>query len=170
MAIKKNTAAAAPAPATEEKKTAPAKAAPAKAAPAKAAPAKTAPAKAPAAEKAPVVAAEKVSRKDLALVIQEKVKAAGKAVPQSIAEIMVVAYEEAVAESLGEGKEVNLPGFGKFVAVPKEAAEKRNPSNGEMVLVPAHNAVRFKVGSKLKAAANGGAEADDAEEGEEAGE
>lgn len=164
MAIKKNSAAAAAEP--EAKKTPAQKAAATKAA-AKAPAAKEAPKAVAKAKPEPAPEAEaavaKVTRKDLAAIIQEKVKAAGKAVPSSIAEIMVVAYEEAVAESLGKLAEVNLPGFGKFIPVQKEEAEKRNPATGEMVLVPAHIAVRFKVGSKLKAAANGGAEAGDDE-------
>lgn len=124
----------------------------------------TAPDAAPAAPSAPL---EKVSRKELALAIQEKVRAAGKAVPLSIAEIMVLAYEEAVGEAMAGMKEVVLPGFGKFLPVAKEAAQKRNPSTGEQVTVPAHTAVRFKVGTKLKATANNGtAVADDEEAGE----
>lgn len=173
MAIKKNTAAAETKEAPAKTKAAPAKSAPAKttkaaSAKASAAPEKATTPKAPAAEKVPAVLAEKVSRKDLAAVIQEKVKSAGKAVPLGIAEIMVVAYEEAVAEALAAGKEVNLPGFGKFVPVQKEEAEKRNPATGEMVTVAAHVAVRFKVGSKLKQAANGGNEAGEDEENEAA--
>lgn len=132
------------------------------------APAKAAAPKAEKAEKPEVV---KVSRKQLALAIQEKVKAAGKAVPSSIAEIMVVAYEESVIEALASGAEVNLPGFGKFIAKDKPAGEKRNPATGEMVMVAAHKQVRFRVGAGLKKAVNGGAEAaDDADDTDAEGE
>lgn len=96
----------------------------------------------------------RISRKDLAQAIMAKIKAGGKAVPHEIAEIMVVAYEESVSEALAQGMEVNLPGFGKFVAMDKPEATKRNPTNGEMVLVPAHKAPKFKVGSGLKKACN----------------
>lgn len=115
---------------------------------------KAVPAPAPAEEEAQA----KIGRKQVAAAIAEKVKATGKAVPLSIAEIMVVAYEEVVAESLAGGVEVALPGFGKFMVKDKEAGEKRNPSNGEMVMVAAHKAVRFKVGAGLKKAVNAGAE------------
>ncbi len=98
----------------------------------------------------------RITRKELAASIQEKLRAAGKGVPLSICEMAVVAYEEAVGESLAALKEVVLSGFGKFIPTPKPEAERRNPLNNTMVTVPAHVAVRFKVGTKLKAAANGG--------------
>lgn len=155
MAIVKNKAATA---AKEEVK------APAKAAAPKAA-TKAAPKKVEVKEPAPVeVKAEavptkevvaRVTRKDIAAAIQEKVKAAGKAVPASIAEIMVVAYEEVVTEALASGAQVTLPGFGTFSAVAKDAMERPNPQKpGEKILVAAHVAPKFKAGSGLKKALN----------------
>lgn len=97
----------------------------------------------------------RVTRKDIAAAIQEKVKAAGKAVPASIAEIMVVAYEEVVTEALASGAQVTLPGFGTFTAVAKDAMERPNPQKpGEKILVAAHVAPKFKAGSGLKKALN----------------
>lgn len=110
--------------------------------------------------------AQRIGRKQLAVMIQEKIKATGKAVPLSVAEIMVVAYEEAVIDCLAAGSDVNLPGFGKFIVTDKEAGEKRNPSNGEMVMVPAHKAARFKVGAGIKKAINGGEDAEGEGDGE----
>jgi DNA-binding protein HU-beta len=92
----------------------------------------------------------KVTRKDLAQTICNKVHAAGKVVPIKIAEIMVSAYEEAIIEAMIERLEVVLSGFGKFYPSFKEEVIRRNPSTGEKVIVPAHTAVRFKLGSKLK--------------------
>lgn len=127
-----------------------------------------APKAAPVAPKAKPAAEEQVKagRKQLAALIQEKVKATGKAVPLAIAEVMVVAYEEAVAETLAAGVDVNLPGFGKFIVADREEAQRRNPATGEMVTVPAHKAVRFKVGTKLKKSVNGGVETEEDEDGE----
>lgn len=159
MAIKKNVA--------EKPEEKPAEEAPKKAkitkkaaAPAPAEPAEATETLAPeAAEAAP-----KVTRKDLAKTIRDKVFATGKAVPIQIAEIMVVAYEEAIAEALMEGKEVILPGFGKWVAQSKEARERRNPATGETVMVAAHRSPKFKVGGKLKKSVNAGAEVADEDE------
>jgi len=113
------------------------------------------------ADEAEVSEVQKVNRKQLAALIQEKVRDAGKAVPITIAEVMVVAYEDAVIESLIAGSEVNLPGFGKFIATDKPAGEKRNPATGGMVEVPAHKQVRFKVGSGFKKAVNEGYASDE---------
>lgn len=156
MGIQKNTAAkAAPAKAAAPKTAAkaPAKAAakPA-AAPAKKTPVKPAPVK----DKAAEVESARVSRKDIAEGIVAKVKATGMGVPLKLAEVMAVAYEELVGEALAAGKEVNLPGFGKFSVQHKEASEGRNPSTGEAITIAARNVARFKVGSKLKALLNGG--------------
>lgn len=130
----------------------------AEAKPAKAAP-KEAPAPAP--EEQEAEASNRVGRKELAAAIREKVMAAGLAIPPKVAEAAVVGYEEAVQELLAAGNEVNLPGFGKFISVARPEAEKRNPKTGEMVTVPAHNAPKFKVGSKFKAAVNSGVETEE---------
>jgi DNA-binding protein HU-beta len=136
MGIQKNAA-----PAAKEAKPAKAKA--------------EAPKKQAAADTAPETTA-KVTRRDLASAIRDKVIAAGAAISPKVAEIAAVAYEEAVVEALASGAEVTLPGFGKFVSVHKDEAEKRNPATGEMVTVAAHNVPRFKAGSKFKEALNGG--------------
>lgn len=108
----------------------------------------------------------KVTRKDIAVQIQEKVKAAGKAVPLAIAEIMVGAYEEVVTESLASGAQVTLPGFGIFSAVAKDEQERPNPQKpGEKITVPANIAPKFKPGSGLKKALN--ANDDGSEDGDD---
>lgn len=140
MAIAKNTAKAEPKKAAPTTKP--------KAAPAPKAEAKPTPAS--------VDSTPKIGRKELALAMRAKVTKSGAAISPKVAEICTVAYEEAIAEALAAGQEVNLPGFGKFVAPLKEAAEKRNPATGGTVLVPAHKQVRFRVGGKLKQQVNGG--------------
>lgn len=178
MAIAKNTAAKADKEVPASKKAVVSKAAaPAKTTPAakpaakKEAPAKAAAPKAAAPAKVVKEAAPKIGRKELALAIRAKVTKSGAAVSPKVAEICTIAYEEAIAEALAAGQEVNLPGFGKFVAVHKDAAEKRNPATGDMVLVAAHKQVKFRVGGKFKQAVNGGEEqAEDGEEQAEDGE
>lgn len=163
MAIQKNTAAAA-APAAKPEVVAAAVKAPAKA---PAAPKTTAKAPAKAAEAAPEVeqtetATTKVGRKELAASIQAKVKDAKLAIPLKLAELVVELYEAAVIDALAAGHEVNLPGFGKFSSVAKPEQERPNPQKpGEKVIVPAHNAPKFKAGTGLKKALNGGTEVED---------
>lgn len=48
-----------------------------------------------------------------------------------------------------EGK-VGVVGFGSMELVDVAEAEKRNPSNGETVLVPAHKKIKVKVSDTLK--------------------
>lgn len=102
--------------------------------------------------------APKIGRKELALAIRAKVTKSGAAVSPKVAEICTIAYEEAIAEALAAGQEVNLPGFGKFVVLHREAGEKRNPATNEKVMVPASKQAKFRVGAKLKQVVNGGAE------------
>jgi nucleoid DNA-binding protein len=121
------------------------------------------PAPAPKADTAPVEieveAAVKMSRHDVAEAIQAKVRASGKAIPLNLTEDVIGFYEEVISESLGARKEVNLPGFGKFVSVHRAGGERPNPKKpGEKVQVAAHYAPKFKPGAALKKAMNGGAD------------
>ncbi len=59
-----------------------------------------------------------------------------------------------VVAGLKDEKKVALTGFMTFTAKEKEAATRRNPRTGEPVETPAHVAVTFKAGSKLKDALN----------------
>lgn len=142
MAIAKNTVPKAP-----EAKNTPAKAAP-----------KTAPKAS--AKPAPVteVEAPKIGRKELAAALRAKVVNSGCAISQKVSEIIAGAYDECITEALVAGQEVNLPGFGKFQSIHKVAAERHNPATGEKVVVAAHNVPKFKPGSKLKEAVNGGSD------------
>jgi len=96
----------------------------------------------------------KVGRKELAQAIVDAVKATGKAVPLTIADMAVVAMEETIAATLYAGGEVVLPGFGKFTVTHKEAGMARNPTTGEQVKTMAKNVMKFRAGSKLKEAIN----------------
>lgn len=106
----------------------------------------------------------KVGRKELAEAIRAIVAHTGMAISSKVAGVAVVAYEQAIQEALASGAQVTLPGFGVFSSVPKAEQKRPNPQKpGEFVIVKAHNAPKFKIGSKLKAAVNVGNE--DAGEG-----
>lgn len=87
-----------------------------------------------------------VSIKDVAALVAEKMD-----VTKKDAETAVRATFEVVAESM-KTDEVSIPGFGKFVAVEKEARVGRNPQTGEEIQVPAHKSPKFKASSSLKEA------------------
>ncbi len=60
-------------------------------------------------------------------------------------------FMEGVTKALKkkDGK-VTLVGFGTFAKVRRKARTGRNPQTGEEIKIKAHNAVKFKVGKKLK--------------------
>jgi len=60
------------------------------------------------------------------------------------------AFEEIVTETLKEGEEVWLPGFGKFFIREREARDVKNPQTGEQMHVPAGKIAAFRPGKDLK--------------------
>jgi DNA-binding protein HU-beta len=134
------------------------------------APAKKAPAPKPAKKaEAPVAAVEEVegadageqevstgslTRHDVAAALREKVIASGAALPEKLAEQVVKSFEEVVSDALSHGKDITLPGFGKFVTTLRPARDGRNPRTGETVQIAASFKVAFKPGKSLKDAAN----------------
>ena len=59
-----------------------------------------------------------------------------------------------LTESLKEGKKVPVAGFGTFSISKRAERDGRNPQTGEVVKIPARNAVAFKAGTALKDAVN----------------
>ncbi|MBS3793045.1 HU family DNA-binding protein [Candidatus Bipolaricaulota bacterium] len=57
---------------------------------------------------------------------------------------------EVITETLEEGDEVLLTGFGKFEPRARKATERVNPQTGEMIDVPAKVVPRFKKGKNLR--------------------
>ena len=64
----------------------------------------------------------------------------------------------AVTAAMEKGDDVKLPGFGSFEVQERGERQGRNLRTGEPLVIAASKAVRFSVGSKLKAAANGKSE------------
>lgn len=59
---------------------------------------------------------------------------------------------EAITESLVNGEDVKLAGFGKFEVTERSARVGHNPSTGEEIDIPAMNVVKFKPALALKEA------------------
>lgn len=70
----------------------------------------------------------------------------------------VDAFCSAVTAAMEKGDDVKLPGFGSFEVQERGERQGRNLRTGEPLVIAASKAVRFSVGSKLKAAANGKSE------------
>lgn len=57
---------------------------------------------------------------------------------------------EGITESLKNGEEVRIIGFGTFAVKERAAREGRNPSTGEPLQIPATKVPRFTPGKNLK--------------------
>jgi DNA-binding protein HU-beta len=61
----------------------------------------------------------------------------------------IESYHEAVAETLKEGKRVEIVGFGSFSVSSREARTGRNPKTGETLQIAAKKVAKFKAGKEL---------------------
>jgi len=59
---------------------------------------------------------------------------------------------EEITKSLSKGKDVVLPGFGKFLVSNRKARKGRNPKTGAEIKIPKMKVPRFKAGKSLKEA------------------
>ncbi len=62
-------------------------------------------------------------------------------------------FESFIGTIVGElkkGNEVNLPGFGKFIAKHRPSREMRNPATGKMMMSKAKTSAQFKPSAALK--------------------
>lgn len=63
---------------------------------------------------------------------------------------LVENFFDELSESLIDGKEVKLSGFGNFELKDKNSRPGRNPKTGEAVAVSARRVVTFKTGQKFR--------------------
>lgn len=68
---------------------------------------------------------------------------------------MVEAFFEFIHDSLVNGKDVKLSGFGNFQVRRKAPRPGRNPRTGELIPIRARNVVTFHASHKLKAVVQG---------------
>lgn len=57
---------------------------------------------------------------------------------------------EVISDSLSQGHEVRLVGFGTFAVAERAASEGRNPRTGEKIKIPAARLPKFRAGKGLK--------------------
>ncbi|MFZ0944885.1 MAG: integration host factor subunit alpha [Syntrophobacteraceae bacterium] len=62
---------------------------------------------------------------------------------------------ELIKQSLQNGEEVFVSGFGKFLVKEKQARIGRNPQTGEPIMLPSRKVVTFKCSDILRAGVNG---------------
>lgn len=75
-------------------------------------------------------------------------------ISQASAARAVDALFGAIADSLRNGQQVMLTGFGTFSVSERAARNGRNPRTKEPITIPASRAPRFKAGKGLKDALN----------------
>ena len=89
-----------------------------------------------------------MNKAELIIALAEKT-----AVSKNDAEKMVDAFVEIVTLTLKGGGEVNIAGFGAFLAKERAARMGVNPQNpSEKIQIPAVKVAKFKVGANLKKA------------------
>lgn len=71
---------------------------------------------------------------------------------KKVAEDAVEAVFDAIIQALSKGEEVNIAGFGAFVAKKREARMGVNPRTGEKIQIKATVTPKFRAGKALKEA------------------
>ena len=72
--------------------------------------------------------------------------------PEYYAERVLDCTIETIIKAVQSGEAVVLPGFGKFYLAPYEERKCTNPKNGETIVAPARDFLRFKASEKTKGA------------------
>ena len=60
------------------------------------------------------------------------------------------AITDVITNAMAEGDEVTLQGLGKFVVIDKKEKKGTNPVTGDILIIPAKKAVKFKPSKVLK--------------------
>ncbi|WP_292053823.1 MULTISPECIES: HU family DNA-binding protein [unclassified Brevundimonas] len=71
------------------------------------------------------------------------------------AKLALEALTDHIGQTLNEGRDVRIVGFGSFSLAERAAGKARNPRTGETVERPASRTARFRVGEGLKSLLNG---------------
>ncbi len=71
-------------------------------------------------------------------------------IPKSTAQKAVDAVVDVIGDTLKQGDQVSLVGFGTFLTRKREARQGRNPRTGETINIAASRVPSFKAGKALK--------------------
>jgi DNA-binding protein HU-beta len=71
-------------------------------------------------------------------------------IPKSTAQKAVDAMVDVIGDTLKQGDQVSLVGFGTFLTRKREARQGRNPRTGETINIAASRVPSFKAGKALK--------------------
>jgi len=87
---------------------------------------------------------EKMCKPDLVSAVSEMTEETKK-----LSEKMVDAVLASITKALGEGKKVQLVGFGNWEIIGKKARSGHNPKTLEKIDIEAKNKIKFKEGKEL---------------------
>ena len=73
---------------------------------------------------------------------------------QGALDVAVGKVFQAISDSLSNGEDVAISGFGSFSVKQRKERQGRNPATGETMTIPASKAVGFKAAKALKDAVN----------------
>jgi DNA-binding protein HU-beta len=90
-----------------------------------------------------------MSKDDLIKEIADQTKLAKKEASQALDAIFQV-----IEQSLSQGEDISLVGFGAFKVSKREERSGRNPRTGDSITIPATKVVKFSPGKALKEAVN----------------
>ena len=85
------------------------------------------------------------SKKDIVAAVAEKTE-----MTKKDSEAAVTAVFDAIAETLKDGGEVTIAGFGKFAVSERAARMGINPATGEKIEIAASKSLKFKPAKALK--------------------
>ncbi|WP_426568140.1 HU family DNA-binding protein [Streptomyces canus] len=68
--------------------------------------------------------------------------------PAAVRETVMTTFD-VIARAAASGHDTAITNFGTFVSYQTKRRKARNPQNGDTVTVPAHRAVRFRIGPAL---------------------
>ena len=71
-------------------------------------------------------------------------------ITQAAAGELFEAFTGVIVGELKKGNEVNMPGFGKFIAKHRPSREMRNPATGKMMMSKAKTSAQFRPALALK--------------------
>lgn len=75
--------------------------------------------------------------------------------PKNKSEDLFESVLEIIKQSLVNGEEVKISGFGKFYIIDKKARNGRNPQTGEHMIIEPRRIVSFKYSSRARNRLNG---------------
>lgn len=96
----------------------------------------------------------KMTQKNLITDMQSHLNENGVALSAADVKRVLSSFEHVATAAFQAGKEVTLPGIGKFKVAVRAPRTGRNPQTGEAITIAAKNVVKFSVSKPLSDALN----------------